>query len=120
MEVRQWPLYERKRALAIITCTEKKIQSRRGLAIRQSEKRFKALSHIRMDHVKKMLVVQSIGGLVDQDCTAFLSDKSEDDQVEIGINSQRHMAMVIPLTALRSRDLTDLSECKYCQILIWS
>ena len=110
--VKSWPLYERKRALAFITCSEKKISSRRALAIRQSEKRFKALSHIKMDLVKKMVLVQSIGGLVDQDCTAFLSDRSEDDQVELGINSQRHMAIVLPLTALKTRDITDLTDCK--------
>ena len=57
-------------------------------------------------------VTQAIGGIVDQDCTAFLSDNSEDDQVELGINSQRHLAIVLPLTALKSRDITDLSECK--------
>ena len=111
--VKSWPLYERKRALAIITCSEKKISSRRALAVRQSEKRFRAISHIRMDLVKKMVTVQCIGGLVDQDCTAFLSDRSEDDEVELGINSQRHMAMVVRLTALKSRDITDLSDCEY-------
>ena len=65
-----------------------------------------------MDMVKKMVTVQSIGGLVDQDCTCFLSDKSEDDEVELGVNSQRHLSIVIPLSALKSRDIADLTECK--------
>ena len=65
-----------------------------------------------MDLVKKTVVVRSIGGLVDLDCTAFLSQHSEDDEVELGINSQRHLAIVLPLTALKSRDLTDLSTRK--------
>ena len=111
--VRSWPLYERKRALTFITCSERKISSRRALAIRQSEKRFKTLGSIKIELVKKMVTIQSIGGLVDQDCTAFLSDRSEDDQVELGINSQRHMAIVIPLAALKTRDITDLTDCKY-------
>ena len=114
--VRSWPLHERLRALALITCSDRKIKGRRALAVRQSEKRFKAVSHIKMDLVKKMLVVKSIGGLVDQDCTAFLSDRSEDDAVELGVNSQRHMALVVPLTALKSRDISDLSDCKYLSL----
>ena len=115
--VKSWPLQERLRALALITCSERKIKGRRALAIRQSEKRFKAVSHIKMDLVKKMLVVKSIGGLVDQDCTAFLSDRSEDDTVELGINSQRHMSLVVPLTALKSRDISDFSDCKYLSLV---
>ena len=99
--------------MTFITCSEKKISSRRALAIRQSEKRFKTIGNIKMELVKKMIVIQSISGLVDQDCTAFLSDRSEDDQVELGVNSQRHMAIVLPLTALKSRDITDLTDCKY-------
>ena len=35
--VRSWPLYERKRALTFITCSERKMSSPRALAIRQSE-----------------------------------------------------------------------------------
>ena len=66
-----------------------------------------------MDLVKKMVVALSIGGLVDQDCTAFLSDRSDDDQVELGINSQRHMSIVVPFSALKTRDITDLTECEY-------
>ena len=110
--IKQWPLYERMRSLVFITCSERKVTGRRGLAIRQSEKRFKIIGSIKMELVKKMTVTQAIGGIVDQDCTAFLSDNSEDDQVELGINSQRHLAIVLPLTALKSRDITDLSECK--------
>ena len=111
--MKSWPLYERKRSLALITCSERKIAGRRALAVRQSEKRFKSIGNIKMDLVKKMSAIQSIGGLVDQDCTAFLSDHSQDDQVELGINSQRHLAIVLPLSALKSRDITDLSECKF-------
>ena len=66
-----------------------------------------------MELVKKMALTQSLGGLVDQDCTAFLSDNSEDDLVELGINSQRHLAIVLPLSALKSRDIADLSDCKH-------
>ena len=111
--IRSWPLYERKRALALITCSERKIAGRRALAIRQSEKRFKTLSHIKMEMVKKTVVIASIGGLADQDCTAFLSDRSEDDEVELGVNSQRHLALVVPFTALKSHDISDFTECKY-------
>ena len=114
--MRSWPLHERKRALCFITCSERKISSRRALCIRQSEKRFKALGHIKMDLLKKMVLIQGIGGLVDQDCTAFLSDRSEDDQVELGINSQRHLAIVVPLTALKTRDITDLTDRKFLSI----
>ena len=69
-----------------------------------------------MDLLKKMVLIQGIGGLVDQDCTAFLSDRSEDDQVELGINSQRHLAIVVPLTALKTRDITDLTDRKFLGI----
>ena len=99
--------------MALITCSERKIAGRRALAIRQSEKRFKTLSHIKMEMVKKTVVIASIGGLADQDCTAFLSDRSEDDEVELGVNSQRHLAIVVPFSALKSRDISDLTECKY-------
>ena len=111
--LKSWPLYARKRSLAFITCSERKIASRRALAIRQSERKFKDLGNIKMDMVKKMAVVRSIGGLVDQDCTAFLSDHSKDEMVELGVNSQRHMAIILPLTALKSRDISDLTECKW-------
>ena len=111
--MKSWPLFERKRSLAFITCSERKIAGRRALAIRQSEKRFKTTGNIKMELVKKMAVTQSLGGLVDQDCTAFLSNNSEDDQVELGVNSQRHLSIVLPLSALKSRDITDLTDCKY-------
>ena len=111
--MRTWPIFERKRSLTFFSCFERKIHGKRALAIRQSEKRFKGLGNIRMDLVKKMVTGPSVGGLVDQDCTAFLSDKSEDEQVELGINSQRHLAIVVPLSALKSRDISDITECNY-------